>query len=99
MDAYLGARYDVSILRAQVPPLSNLVRLNCDIARYRLDADCTREPVIERYKQAIKFLEGVVKGSITLGLGAELTAESTQAAGATSGSVSRVFTQETMRGF
>lgn len=68
IDAYLGARYDLNAVHAIDPTPDNLKRLNADIARYRMDNDCTREPVIERYKQAIKFLENLVKGITTLGI-------------------------------
>lgn len=98
MDAYIGARYDLAAVQALAPTPSNLVRLNCDIARYRLDADCTREPVIQRYEDAIKFLRDLVKGLVSLGLDDE-SATTTGGAAPTRATPTRVFTQDTMRGF
>lgn len=66
IDAYLEGRYALPLPR--VPRL--LTRLCCDIARYRLcgaDAQET-EPTRNRYKDALKMLEQIKKGELTLGL-------------------------------
>lgn len=64
IDAYLGGRY-------QLPLSSNsavLVRIACDIARYRLWAERASEEVRRRYEDARRFLEALAKGDVTLGL-------------------------------
>ena len=48
-------------------PLALLHRL-LDIARYQLEHGQPREDVQRRYTEAIKWLEGVAKGDISLGL-------------------------------
>lgn len=66
IDAYLEGRYALPLPR--VPRL--LTRLCCDVARYRLcgaDAQET-EPTRNRYKDALKMLEQIKKGELTLGL-------------------------------
>jgi phage gp36-like protein len=68
IDAYLGARYDLEAVHALATFPANLVRINCDIARYRLDNVDPRETVETRYKAAIKFLQDITKGIATLGL-------------------------------
>lgn len=69
MDAYLGARYVISTVHGLTPAPNNLKRLNCDIARYRLDNNTTRETVKERYRDAIRFLQQVAQGTLSLNLG------------------------------
>lgn len=66
IDAYLDGRYALPL--PSVPRL--LTRLCCDIARYRLsggDAQET-EPARNRYRDAIKMLESIKRGDLTLGL-------------------------------
>jgi len=99
MDAYIGARYDLAAVQAITPPPSNLVRLNCDIARYRLDADCTREPVIQRYEDAIKFLKNLVKGLVNLALPSTEEDDALTGTTPTVARPPRTFTPDTMRGF
>ena len=74
MDGYLSARYALPL--PAVP--QNLVRLCCDLTRYRLASmsgvDITDE-IIERYKLSLKELEQLAKGAISLGL-PELNADS-----------------------
>ncbi len=52
---YIGGRYPLPL--PNVP--SNLNRMACDIARYRLYYQQPTEEVRNRYKDAIKFLERV----------------------------------------
>lgn len=63
IDAYVGGRY--------VLPLSVVStvtkRYTLDIARYMLDRIRSREDVRMRYDDAIKFLEQVTKGILSLG--------------------------------
>ncbi|BFU64715.1 gp436 family protein [Rodentibacter abscessus] len=67
IDGYLAARYSLPL--AAVP--QNLVRLCCDLARYRLasmsDVTITDE-IIERYKLSLKELQDISAGKVSLGL-------------------------------
>lgn len=66
IDGYLGGRYVLPL--ASVPRL--LVGICCDIARYRLcGADVQEtEPARNRYKDAVRLLENLRDGKLTLGL-------------------------------
>lgn len=68
INPYLVARY--ALPPASVPAI--LSGFACDIARYRLcGAEVVEtEEIRNRYKDAIKFLEKVSKGEISLGLDA-----------------------------
>jgi len=55
INGYIGGRYSLPL--PNVP--SNLNRMACDIARYRLYYQQPTEEVRNRYKDAIKFLERV----------------------------------------
>jgi phage gp36-like protein len=67
IDSYLGSRYDLPL--SSTPPV--LGRLNADIAAYNLyarvkeDIPATRQT---RYDNAIKFLQKVADGKLTLGI-------------------------------
>lgn len=67
IDGYLAGRYDLPF--ASVPPV--LTRLSCDIALYHLFSARRGGGVIEdvrnRYKDAVRVLENISKGTITLG--------------------------------
>jgi phage gp36-like protein len=85
IDTYCGARYVLPL-----SPLPQSVIPYClDIARYRLDRIRSREDVRLRYEDAIKYLEQVTKGMISLGadllgVGVNATLPSNAAAGARS---------------
>lgn len=64
INGYLTARYEFPL--PTVP--SVLVRLACDIARYRLYADLSTEEVRNRYKDSITLLTQISKGIVGLGL-------------------------------
>lgn len=66
IDAYLGGRYGLPL--AAVPRL--LVGVCCDIVRYRLcGSDVTEtDPARNRFRDAIKLLENIRDGKLTLGL-------------------------------
>lgn len=64
IDGYLGARYQLPL--PSVSPL--LVRIACDIARYLLWEDRASDEVRERYRDAVRMLEALAKGIVTLGL-------------------------------
>jgi phage gp36-like protein len=98
IDGYLRARYSLPLTPA--PGLINT--LACDIAVYRLYARRVKltppEGVSERYKNALKLLDLIQKGAISLGDGGTPTPE------ASGDSVSvtaadRIFTRDTMEGY
>lgn len=64
IDGYLAGRYTLPL--AGVPSI--LVRLACDIVRYRLFIDKAPEEVRKRYEDARRLLENLAAGRITLGL-------------------------------
>ncbi|MES9873152.1 MAG: phage protein Gp36 family protein [Candidatus Sedimenticola sp. 6PFRAG7] len=66
IDDRLGSRYKTPIR----PVTRSLVRVACDIARYYLYDDHATEHVAERYKNAVKFLDGVASGKISIGIDA-----------------------------
>lgn len=65
IDSYLAGRYSVPL--AQAPRF--LAGLCQDIARYRLCGSGTRstDEINDRYKNAIRFLEKVANGSVSIG--------------------------------
>lgn len=63
IDSYIGRRY---LLPLSVTP-QVLIPYALDIARYRLDRIRNREDVRLRYEDAIKWLEMIAKGTLTLG--------------------------------
>lgn len=67
IDGYLAARYALPL--AIVP--QNLVRLCCDLARFRLASMSQvtiTDEIIARYKLSLKELEDISAGKISLGL-------------------------------
>jgi phage gp36-like protein len=64
IDGYLAGRYTLPL--ASVPRV--LVNVGCDIARYRLYKDIATDLVRKRYEDAVKLLEKVASGKVTLGL-------------------------------
>lgn len=67
IDGYLAARYTLPL--ATVP--QNLVRLCCDLARFRLASMsqvAITDEIIARYKLSLKELEDISAGKISLGL-------------------------------
>lgn len=65
IDTYLSGRYRLPL--NPTPP--HLTRVCCDIARYVLTGDERQETslISERYKAAVRFLELVASGKVTLG--------------------------------
>lgn len=64
IDSYLASRYPLPLVN--VPPV--LERFACDLARYFLHDRSPLEEVTHRYKEAIRYLEKVAKGDISLGI-------------------------------
>lgn len=94
IDSYIGGRYTLPL--SSTPRV--LVRICCDIARYMLDRYNPREDVRQRYEDAIRWLEQVAKGVLSLGLD-EAGAEPPTAGSPQFLSPGRQFTNETLRGF
>jgi phage gp36-like protein len=67
INGYIGSR--VTLPLTSVPKI--LVGYACDIARYKLYADDPIENVRNRYKDAIRFLELVGQGKLSLGVTTE----------------------------
>jgi len=98
IDGYLRGRYTLPL--APVPGI--IATLACDIAVYRLYARKVRvtppEGVSERYKAALKALEQIQKGEITLGsAGTVLPGDDQDQISVTE--QDRIFTRNTMQGF
>lgn len=68
VNGYLATRYRLPL--AVVPQL--LVRLVCDISRYRLYDERTTEAVRQRYEDSVRMLKSISSGAVLLA-GAELT--------------------------
>jgi phage gp36-like protein len=64
IDGYLATRYALPL--STVPTV--LVRVGCDIARYRLWDQAASEEVAARYASAVQFLTSVSKGIVQLGI-------------------------------
>ncbi|MBW4652621.1 MAG: DUF1320 family protein [Kaiparowitsia implicata GSE-PSE-MK54-09C] len=64
IDSYIGSRY-----RLPLPSTPTVLIPKClDIARYRLDRTRARDDVRLRYEDAIRWLEQITKGIISLSL-------------------------------
>ncbi len=96
IDPYLMSRYSLPL--ASVPKV--ITGFACDITRYRLTGANVSETEIVRlrYKDAIKFLESVASGKISLGLdalgGAPVEHGSVQVS-----APNRVFSASSLEGF
>lgn len=62
-DAYVGVRYELPM--SIVPEA--LVRVVSDMVRYRLYDEAAPEQVRKRYEDAVKFLQALAKGVISIG--------------------------------
>jgi phage gp36-like protein len=96
INGYLAARYQLPLVT--VPPV--LVRVACDVARYRLWADRSSDEVRRRYDDAIKLLTHVAKGVVALavGLGGDADAPEPSLAGFAAGAP-RVFGRDKTGGY
>lgn len=95
IDGYLAGRYTLPL----VPVPLTLQRIACDIARYHLYDDRVTEAVAKRYNDAIKFLTGVSKGDIQLGVDAGGTAPPSAAGAPEFTACDPVFTRDTLKDF
>lgn len=98
IDAYLGERYDLTVVHAIAPAPPLLVKFNCVIARKDLDSMNTREAVLEAYRDAVRFLQQVAKGLATLNL-ATTEPTSPPSGGVAYRAPAPAFTRDTLRGY
>jgi phage gp36-like protein len=102
VDGYLRGRYTLPL-----SSVSGLIRdLAVDIAVYNLfkrrKKNKMPEAVSDDYKNALKILENIQKGSITIGADVVSSPDPVQAVSTGEGAVAngtRVFTRETLKGF
>lgn len=94
IDGYLAARYQLPL--PSVPAV--LVRVACDVARYRLWADRASDEVRRRYEDASKLLTNLSKGVVALGLAEADTAPTPSLASFAAGS-ERVFGRNNTAGY
>ncbi len=98
IDSYCGVKYTVPFA-SPVPDLAKKVSI--DIAIYNLYSRKVEEipsTRAERYKNAIRQLEGIAKGLVSIGEATEPTAAA-GADGAEISSSDRIFTRDNMAGF
>lgn len=67
IDGYLAGRYALPLV--STPPV--LIPICCDLARYQLYDEQASEQVSNRHKNAIRFLELVASGKVSLGVSTE----------------------------
>ena len=99
IDAYLGGRYSVPLT-----PVPDVVKkVSVDMAIYNLYSRRVEEiPATraDRYKGAIRLLEGIAKGTVSIGEAVEPTAaESTDQAKVSTSSEDRIFTRDKLGGY
>jgi phage gp36-like protein len=94
INGYLIGRYALPL--ASVPAV--LQRLACEIARYHLYDQSVPEAIAQRYKDAIRALEAIAKGTISLGLDA-LGASVAPSGAPEFSAPERIFTRETLEGY
>jgi len=99
INSYCGTKYSVPF--ATAPDVVNTWSI--DIAIYYLykNSDCDELPekIKDAYKDAIKQLDGVSKGTISLGEDPAPSAASEGGASSNKDSSDRVFTRDNMKGF
>lgn len=91
MDMYLGARNPLPLTNITQGQSSELTRLCCDIARYRLWNDRASDEVRIRYQDAVGVLEMIAKGTLPLLTEQQAVSPSSNTA---VGSFSRAFSDE-----
>lgn len=92
IDGYLESRYRLPL--ASVPRL--LVGMAADIARYKLYRDAVPAVVERRYKDAVKILENIAAGKVSLGRDSD-AAPAPVTDGAQFGQSTRVFGRDVQR--
>lgn len=94
IDSYLMVRYQMPL--STVPPV--LVRVCCDITRYRLFMNRATAEVLERYNQAVAWLVNVSKGLVQLGVEPPPVNSSVEDDALSSGGC-RTFTRESLEDY
>lgn len=92
IDGYLRARYSLPL----DPVPTSLKRVAGDVARYYLHEDRATDEIQRRYKDAVKLLESIAAGEVTLG--AQDPSPATAGAPQVS-TPGRVFTRDSLRDF
>lgn len=98
IDSYCGAKYSVPFSTA--PDI--VKKISVDIAIYNLysrKVDVIPEIRAERYKNAIRQLEGISKGSISIGEAVEPDVPTEGGPEVNKTESDRIFTRDTMEGF
>lgn len=85
IDSYVAVRFSLPL--ATVP--TELTRVACDIARYRLYDDRAPDEIRKRYEDAVKWLAAVANGSRSLGLPPAQAPKATGAVAAFTGEARR----------
>ena len=95
INSYIQARYNLPLSTVT----EHLEQICCDIAMFRLSADshAYTEERRERYKDAVKWLEKVAKGVVTLGV-AEDTEDAQDAPTVDAITQTRLFTRAKLTG-
>lgn len=94
IDARLAPRYSLPL--ASVPWM--LTNLACDLARWRLYDDRATEQVTKRRDEALKVLEQIRKGQLSLGLDAEAD-QTPPVEGPTATPTQRVFSRDLLKDY
>lgn len=95
IDGYLSGRYGVPM--ASAPRL--IVGYACDLARYALYDDMATEQITNRYKDAIKALDAISKGVISLGVDGATSPAPASGGAAQMESTAPVFSRQNSTGF
>lgn len=98
IDSYCGGRYAVPF--ATVPDICR--KISVDIAIYNLysrKVETTPETRSERYKNAIRQLEGISRGTISIGEDPEPDAPTESSIKTSKTSDDRIFNSDTLSGF
>lgn len=94
IDGYLLSRYTTPL--ASVPRL--VVGIACDLARYALYDDIATEQITQRYKDAIKLLDSISRGTVNLGAN-DSQAQPHDLSGVKYTAPGRVFNATSLEGF
>lgn len=98
IDSYCGGRYKAPL--ATVPDI--VKKLSVDIAVYNLysrHVEKMPDTRTERYKSAIRHLEGISKGTISLGIDPAPTASTDGRAETNTETDERIFSRDKLEGF
>lgn len=95
INTYLMGNYTLPL--AIVP--ASLVKPTSDIARFYLHGEAASETVRKAYEDAVKWLEGVAKGTVQLGVTTEGEVAAAPQGGPQTDTPPRIFSRDTMEGF